>query len=372
MEKRVSETAAFLPLVPLSSLSARLSFAGAGVPLSRPTHYAVTKVTRATLGTPLGPIGGSKNGYNQMVTGAALRSLLTRRAVTTVAYYLTEMNDSATRNWMYRFESFQERDENNKFEDDGTFLHNMLRAKVVACTMTVGHPRGRFRREFKFTINPFNIASRILVVRLQLAEEWSRDLRCIALENKEIERMALERMLMSDEKALDSVRGNVFDYDNLEGNQTPLRYKNYCKLKLYVTQHAISRFEVILRDTSNHDYMFFRTFRRSKEPMMNDEDFIVSLMAQPRVMRMNPSHEIYPKKLAHALMAVRERVAAECIDVLNGIEEEQKLDERRRLEYSLSLAALGEDAESTTVRSEAETESLEDSTPSAIDSTKGV
>lgn len=334
-------------------------------------------MTRAVLGVPLGPIGSNES-YSQMVTGAALRSLLTRRAVATVAFYLMEMNDSATRNWMLQFEDFAKRCDENRFEDDGTFLHNMLRAKPVKCTMNIGHPRGRFKREYTFEINPMQIAKRILAVRKQLAVEWANDLQCIELENQEIRRMALEKMVNSDEVSLNAVKKNIFDYDNLESNQTPLRFKNYGKLKLYVTQHAISRFEVLLRDNSNHDYMFFRTFRRRMEPLANDEAFIIALRDQLPTSRINPVHEINPKGLAHALMDLRAEVAKECIEVMQSIDGEQKLEERRRLEMSLSLMTLGEDDESTRSavdekeKEEGDTNGVEGEAKSSADSRSGV
>lgn len=372
MERLDCQLPAFLTAVPLSKVSRRPQPTITPVPSSAPVRYRAAKSTRAVLGTPPGPVG-SNDSYSQMVTGAALRSLLTRRAVSTVAFYLMEMNDSATRNWMLQFENFAERCDENKFEDDGTFLHNMLRAKPVTCTMNVGHPRGRFKRVFKFQIRPIDIATRILAVRIQLANEWARDLRCIEFENKEIERMELERMMVSDEKDLNSVKKNIFDYDNLEGNQTPLRYKNYGKLKLCVTQHAISRLEVMLRDTSNHDYMFFRSFRRSMEPLVSDEEFILALMAQMPTCKINPAYEVNPKRLAHALMVIRAQVATECIAVMNGIEAEQKLNERRCLENSLSLRTLGEDAASNIDASDEEkSKGIEDPAPFPIDWSSGV
>lgn len=346
------------------------------MPLRTPVRHSSARVTRAVLGVPPGPVGNNES-YSQMVTGAALRSLLTKRAVATVAYYLMEMNDSATRNWLLQFEDFAKRCDENRWEDDGTFLHNMLRAKPVKCTMNVGHPRGRFKREFTFEINPMQMAQRILAVRTQLASEWALDLQCVDLENKEITRMSLEKMVHSDEISLTAARKNVFDFDNLESNQTPLRFKNYGKLKLYVTQHAISRFELLLRDTSNHDYMFFRTFRRHMEPLTNGEDFIIALRSQAPTSKVNPVHEIKPMELAQTLMKLRAEVAQECIAVMKGIEGEQKMDERRRLEASLSLKTLGEDRESTVdyggEKEEAvESDGVEGEAKSSIDRRSGV
>jgi hypothetical protein len=367
MERRGRTVAAFTAGVPLSTSISRRPFpASATLPL-RPPRRGLAQTVRATLGAPLG--FSSNNSYHQMMAATMLQSLLTRRSVWTIAYYLAEMNDSGTSNWMLGFEDFQRRDQSNTFDDDGTFLHNMLRSKPVTATMTVGHPRSRLKREFRFDINPYRVANRILAARVQLAEEWCRDLRCIALENKEIVRMALERMFHADEKSLDRVRANVFDYDNLEGDQTPLRYKNYCKLKLFITLHAISRLEITLRDTSNHDYMFFRAYCRSALPMASDQSFILGLMALPPAKKVNPEYEIDPKRLAHKLMGVRAQVAAECIAVMSGVEEAQKRDQRKRLEASMLLAAIGEDLQTDCGPAEEQSQTLhQDPTASPIDS----
>lgn len=307
-------------------------------PTARPSRPAWRFAARASFVPPA-------QSYHQMRADAGFRALLTRRAVWTVAFYMSEMRDSATRDWMLGYEGFRGRDASGTFEDDGAFVHSMLHAHQADGVMVMGHPTARFRREFKFTIAPMSVAKRILSVRAALADEWRRDLRCIELENKEIERMALERVLCQDEKVLKTLRKNVFDYDNLEIDQTPLRYKNYMKLKLFATQHAVSRFELHLRDHSNHDYMFFRRYRMSAQPIVDDEKFILGLMAIPPVEKTNPAHEIVPRDLARQLMALRAQVAAECIDIVAGVEDEQKEDERRRLEAALAKACLGYEEE---------------------------
>jgi hypothetical protein len=158
------------------------------------------------------------------------------------------------------------------------------------------------------------------------------------LENKEIMRMSFERIFENDEKKLNSLRGRVFDFDNFSTDQTPLRFKNYSKLKLLVTQQAISRLEMYLRDTNNHDYLFFRGFvHSSHQPLVNDEKLLVELARQPTVHRINPDHVIDPMSIARRLMEVRAHIAQEWIGVLQGVPEEHVNWSRVRLEESMSL-----------------------------------
>jgi hypothetical protein len=295
---------------------------------------AARRVARASLEKPV----GSSN-YLQVTSAVVLRSFLTRQAVRTIAFYLAEFRDVPSKDWLLRFDGFEEREKQQSFIDgDGSFLRKMFRAQPQEGTMVVGHPRGRFKREYKFVIEPPKVANRVLAARTQLAEEWANDLGCIRLENNEISRMAFERMFESDEKKLSSLRGRVFDFDNFSGDQTPLRFKNYMKLKLLVTQQAIARLQLYLRDTSNYDYMFLRSFiQGSHQPLVDDEKLLVELARQPPITRINPDFVIDPASLARRLMEIRSQIAQEWIAVLHGVPEEHVNWSRVRLEESLSL-----------------------------------
>lgn len=310
-------------------------------------HSVSRKSSRARYAlTPFASFDVPKgNSYLQVTAATALRTFLTGRAVRTIAYYYSELRDIACLRWLLTFDNFEDKVAKGIFDDEkGLFLNKMLHAEPYYGTYVVGHPRGNFKREYKFKIDPMNIASRVLAARSQLAEEWTRDLRCIALENKEIIRMGMERMVSNDERHLNSLRGRVFDYDNVESDQTPLRFKNYGKLKLLVTQQAIARYELFLRDTSNHDYLFFRTYVQSSLPLKDDEAFILGLMNSPPVFRVNPMHEIVPSRLAQGVMDMRAAVADECIAVMKAVPDEHAHWSRQRLEASMSMnATLGED-----------------------------
>jgi hypothetical protein len=281
----------------------------------------------------------TENTYLQATSAATLRSFLTVRAVRTIAFYYAEFRDVPSKNWLLRFDGFEEREKEHSFNDEnGNFLRNMFRTQPQHGTMVVGHPKSKFKREFKFVIEPPKVANQVLAARTQLAEEWATDLKCIVLENKEIMRMSFERIFENDEKKLNSLRGRVFDFDNFSTDQTPLRFKNYSKLKLLVTQQAISRLEMYLRDTNNHDYLFFRGFvHSSHQPLVNDEKLLVELARQPTVHRINPDHVIDPMSIARRLMEVRAHIAQEWIGVLQGVPEEHVNWSRVRLEESMSL-----------------------------------
>jgi hypothetical protein len=255
--------------------------------------------------------------------------------VSTLGYYLREFNDAASMKWLLEFNGFQARADSNSFDDDGTFISDMQHAPPQTCVMTVGHKT--FKRTYKFEIRPIDIASRVIACRAQVAEEWARDLACIGLENREIVRMSFERMCESDERKLNAVRSRVFDHDNGSSDQTPLRYKNYQKLKLLATQHACARLELKLRDSNNHDYMFFRSYVRRSMPIRNDEEFILGLMKLSPVLRINPNYEIDPAALARHLMDMRTRIATEWIECMKGVPEEHLKWSRQRLEASISM-----------------------------------
>jgi hypothetical protein len=321
---------ALLPAVRAPAVSSRPSGLDGG---SRRKFRAGTPKFRASMESP------TENTYLQATSAATLRSFLTLRAVRTIAFYYAEFRDVPSKNWLLRFDGFEEREKEHCFNDeDGKFLRNMFRAQPQHGTMVVGHPRSKLKREFKFIIEPPKVANRVLAARTQLAEEWATDLKCIALENNEIMRMSFERIFENDEKKLKSLRGRVFDFDNFSTDQTPLRFKNYSKLKILVTQQAIARLEMYLRDTNNHDYLFFRGFvQSSHQPLISDEKLLVELARQPAVSRTNPDHVIDPVSLARRLMEVRAHIAQEWIGVLEGVPEEHVNWSRVRLEESMSL-----------------------------------
>jgi hypothetical protein len=272
--------------------------------------------------------------FLQVSAAESIRAFLTRRSVSTLGYYLREFHDSASLTWLNEFLARADQD---SFDDNGTsgFISSMLVSPPVTCTMTYGHKN--LKRSFKFDIRPMDLAYRLLACRVQLSEEWSHDLACIILENKEILRMSIERMAETDERKLNSVRSRVYDYDNASSEQTPLRYKNYHKLKLLATQHACARLELFLRDTNNHDYMFFRSYRLRATPIKSDEDFILGLLKLVPVSRINPSHEINPAALAKQLMDMRAHIAEEWIQCMVGIPVDHMKWSRQRLEASMSM-----------------------------------
>lgn len=327
------------------------AFAGAvPVPMKGRPHVLTSAIrgerNAFAKATPLASMGmPSPQDYLKQKAAATAQSFLTRRAVHTIAYYYTEMHDGPSKQWLLNFDGFLSREKSATFDDkDGEFLTKMVHASPCTGKFVIGHPRGFYKREYEFTIRPTEVADRVLAARKQLAAEWASDLRCIALENKELTRMSLEKLMEPDEKKLDAVRGRVFDYDPFATEQTPLRYKNYNKLKLLVTQQAASRLELELRDSSNHDYMFFQSYVRRSMPIVNDAEFITELCSLPPVSKSNPTYTVNPVMLGRRLMDIRREVADELIHVMTSVPEDHVRWSRQRLEASLSMnPTLGED-----------------------------
>lgn len=297
------------------------------------------RVANAVLDTPAG------NTYMQRQAEVSLRDFLTRRAVNTVMYYMAEMHDGPSRDFLRRFDDFEHKVKTDQFQDGEAYLDRMLRAQREKGTMRVGHPSGRFSRTYQFTIEPNRIAKRIIESRLQLAGEWARDLRCIEAENLEIQRLGFEKMLCQDKTELDSKRNLIFECDPFSNDDTPLRYKNYMALKTLTTQHAVARLLPYTRDSGpNHDYMYLLQFVDKHGPIKNGDDFVRSLMDRPLENRTNPAYTIHPRSIGLQILELRLVIAQEWTHVMNFIPEEHKMMTRRMLEKSMKISDVhGED-----------------------------
>lgn len=251
-------------------------------------------------------------------------------------YYMQEMHDSPSRDFLLKFDDFSAKVKAHKFNDGDAYIDRMLRAPNRKLIVHLGHPR--FARKFHFTIEPNRIAKRIMQSRIQLAAEWARDLRCIDIENLELQRMAFERMVCSSDAELNSKRNLVFDSDPFAIDQTPLRYKNYMALKTLTTQHAVARLLPYTRDRgSNHEYMYLLQFVSSYGAIKDGDQFLRALMDRPLESRTNPVHTIHPRAIALQLLELRSVIAAEWIAVMEYIPEEQRLMNRALLERSMDV-----------------------------------
>eukprot|EP00177_Eucheuma_denticulatum_P002669 GFKZ01004796.1.p1 GENE.GFKZ01004796.1~~GFKZ01004796.1.p1 ORF type:complete len:363 (+),score=64.57 GFKZ01004796.1:41-1090(+) len=302
--------------------------------------------TTAVLDTP------ASNTYLQRHAEVILRDFLTRRAVNTVMYYMEELRDSPSRDFLNNFDDFASKVKNNKFADGDAYLQKMTAAPTQHCSIRVGH--ARISRVYDFTIEPSRIAKRIRDSRIQLASEWARDLHCIAAENLEIQRLGFEKMFCKSEAELDSKRNLIFDSDPLASDQTPLRYKNYMALKTLTTQHAVARLLPYARDKgSNHEYMYLLQFVNSWGVMKNGDDFIMALMDRPLERRTNPDYIIHPRSVAAQILELRAVIAEEWIAVMEYFPEEQRLMTMDLLERSMRISdAPGEDVKKPGKRGE--------------------
>lgn len=294
-----------------------------GRSVARPTPKAV-------LDTP------ASNTYLQRQAELVVRDFLTRRAITTVLYYMQELGDGPSHNWLNAFQGFSGRVAGQMFKNGDGFLNDMLVAEKIHGVLKVGHPTGRFSRSFPFTIEPRHIARRIFDVRVHLASEWAQDLCCVPNENLEIQRLSFERQVAKSEAELDSKRNLIFDSDPFAHDQTPLRFQNYVGLKTLLTQHAVARLLPFLRDQgSNHDYMFLLQFINRYGAIADGDAFVRTLMEKAPEPRTNPSFTVLPRAIAVQLMNLRAALANEWVSVMKFVPEEYNLMKIGMLEKSM-------------------------------------
>lgn len=327
-----------LPVVQSSFISSALSCRrplSPDVPLPLKTRRCQSAfvVVKAVLDTP------ASNTYLQRHAELCLRDFLTRRAVNTVLYYMHELHDGPSHNWLSNFDNFSEQVKAHKFKNGDQFLDKMRQAPMEKGYLKIGHPSGRFSRKFPFTIEPRRIASRIVDVRVELAAEWAKDLLCIEAENLELQRIAFERLVAKSQAELDSKRNLIFDSDPFANDQTPLRFKNYSALKTLLTQHAITRLLPYLRDMgSNHEYMYLHQFLGSYGPIGDDIDFFHDLMGRLPESRTNPSYVVMPRSIAAQILDLRAVIAKEWIAVMDFVPVETKLLRCGMLEKSIEAS----------------------------------
>lgn len=292
-----------------------------------------SRIVTAVLDTP------ASNTYLQRHAELCLRDFLTRRAVNTVLYYMHELHDGPSHNWLSNFDNFSDQVKAHDFKNGDQFLDKMRQAPMEKGYIKIGHPSGRFSRKYPFTIEPRRIASRIVDIRVQLAEEWSNDLLCIEAENLELQRMSFEALVAKSKAELDSKRNLIFDSDPFANDQTPLRFKNYTALRTLLTQQAITRLLPFMRDRgSNHEYMYFRQFLSSYGPIGDDIDFFQNLMARSPETRTNPSYMVVPRSIAGQVLELRAAIAKEWIAVLDFVPIETKLLRCGMLEKSIEAS----------------------------------
>jgi len=248
----------------------------------------------------------------------ALYDFLTRRAVKTIMYYFDEFHDGPSKDWLNTFDNFGQREDH--FTGSDAFLVKMLKSPRETCIMTIAHPKGYFKREFKSTIEPAKICERIMSVRKQLAEEWSRDLQLIARENLEVIRVTLEKALYGRDHNVDRMRSLILDHDMFTNDYSALRSSNYAKLKTMLTHYASYQVLENLHHTNNHEYMWFNHYLRG-HVVKNDEDFVLELIRAPVVNCTHPHYEIFPRMIAEKVLEARLQIANDWIFLLSSTEE---------------------------------------------------
>lgn len=249
----------------------------------------------------------------------AFRDFLTRRAVRTVLYYLREFHDGSTEKWLKKFEDFDR--EERHFSDWEGYIMRMFEAKRVEGVEVQAHPKGNFRREFKFTIEPARVARRVLATRLHIASEWKEDLRLLDRENLEINRFHFELSVNPDVN-LDPLKERILDVD-LDDDSSPLRSQSYARIRTLATHYATHRLLQRMKAKSNHHYMWLSEYLIGHSIGPDSEQFLYNLLCENPLYRTNPKTYISPPKVAMMIMNCRIAVAEEWITDLDSVEEDQ-------------------------------------------------
>mmetsp|Transcript_522 Transcript_522/g.950 ORF Transcript_522/g.950 Transcript_522/m.950 type:complete len:325 (+) Transcript_522:328-1302(+) len=258
-----------------------------------------------------------------------LKDFITRRAVKTVLYYLREFHDGATEKWLNRFENFTEKEK--EFFDWQGYIERMFEAESVEGVEVFAHPKGYYRREFKFTIEPSGVARKILASREHLAEEWKQDLNLMDMENLEITRMHYE-LLMNPGADLEPLKERILDVDPMDDESSPLRVPNYRSIRTLATHYAAHRILQRMKEKSNHHFMWLNEHLQTHPIGPDSEAFLYNLLREEAVVRTNPDTYISPKKVAQMIMNCRTTVAKEWIDDLDHVKNDNLAIQRRVLQ----------------------------------------
>lgn len=231
----------------------------------------------------------------------SVRNFLTRRAVSTVMYYIQKMRDSVTWRWLTNFDGFVHKVDHDCHLDGDRYLDRMMRACNEKGTIQVSHMQGRLSTTYKFTIEPYRIATRIFNFSKELASERATDLKYIKMGNSDIQRLAVERLLCTTTQELEFRRNLIFGHESLSTENTPLRYKTYSAIKTLPSRHALSRILPYMPDHApNYGYMYILQFNSAYGPMNDGDQYVNHLMNRQLEERTYPSHTIHPTTSTHA------------------------------------------------------------------------
>eukprot|EP00190_Bangiopsis_sp_CCMP1999_P006803 CAMPEP_0198722814 /NCGR_PEP_ID=MMETSP1475-20131203/426_1 /TAXON_ID= ORGANISM="Unidentified sp., Strain CCMP1999" /NCGR_SAMPLE_ID=MMETSP1475 /ASSEMBLY_ACC=CAM_ASM_001111 /LENGTH=297 /DNA_ID=CAMNT_0044483737 /DNA_START=252 /DNA_END=1145 /DNA_ORIENTATION=- len=271
-------------------------------------------------------------GQEDQVKRAASQSIrdpLPRRSVKTVLYYMKEFHDGANEKWLRKFEEFDKKEKD--FMDWEGYLVRMFQAVPVTGKEVFAHPKGNFRREYTFTIDPSRIAQRVLATREHLAREWTEDLRLLDMENLEITRMHYE-LAMNAEADLDPLKQRILDVDVFDSDSSPLRIGSYHQLRAMATHYAVHRLLQRMKQRSNHHFMWLSEYIVGHSITPDSEKFLYSLLKANAEYRKNPDTYISPRKVATMIMNCRAAVSRELITDLESVKAENLTVQRKVLE----------------------------------------
>lgn len=122
--------------------------------------------------------------------------LLTERAAKTLAFYYMELQPSLS-DWLHKYIRANPIPRDGNWDDvsGDTFLRDML-ASPMSTTHTAGR-EGLFENTPIYSVDPRSLASRIMEIRVQLANEFIQDLKFIADDNKFLQLEALQAAFLN-------------------------------------------------------------------------------------------------------------------------------------------------------------------------------
>lgn len=262
----------------------------------------------------------------------AIETMVTTQSISTAAYYMTEFHDDITMKWMISFNDYKK----TGFEVKPwrSFIEEMIVKDVENITVyltppepfrgakTSTSPASNVKLQYIHTLGtlpystfsypilsylnlylsrnisvfpsyrmvihicivymciaPRKIAHQILTIREDIGGELMEDLRCVKLENAEVERFSSDWMLLGREAA-ERNRHLTRNTDNEES--TPLRNKNYQQCVVFITNFALDLTKQQLNKKSRLGASFLDSVLAKLDRQAEEKDPIDRLLHEPQ------------------------------------------------------------------------------------------
>eukprot|EP00612_Vaucheria_litorea_P008621 CAMPEP_0171480662 /NCGR_PEP_ID=MMETSP0946-20130122/6216_1 /TAXON_ID=109269 /ORGANISM="Vaucheria litorea, Strain CCMP2940" /LENGTH=285 /DNA_ID=CAMNT_0012011951 /DNA_START=248 /DNA_END=1105 /DNA_ORIENTATION=+ len=185
--------------------------------------------------------------------------------------------------------------------------------------------------EYKVTIEPRDIANRLMKVREQLCEEWIYDLGLVQKENEELLRHYTSTLTMKRKDAAKH-KYSVFEYSHDPSIMSPFRIENYKELVSMVTNIAVIKLEDEFRIAGQYyKENWLVKFMSSTGKGLEGNELLDAMINGPMIM-IDPKVTgdstnltiIEPLRMAEGVMSYRAAAADEFIKILASVPNEHK------------------------------------------------